>query len=407
MRPTLSLLVGVLAVVRANHVPGRAFDRFISIWLENQVGQPQPTFHYRQTPLADVFDLQDFVKVVKDSHIVELKKQGISLARYYAQTHPSQANYIAAITGDYFGLDHDERVRLPFNVSTIVDLLDWRNLTWKAYMEDMPGPGFLADASDGHTGGGKWDYVRKHNPFVSCDSINLNGSRLLNVQAFDDWEADFKAKKVPQYAFIAPNMMNDGHNTSLEYATKWASDFLKPLLEDTAFKERTLILLTYDESEDHGKPNQVASVLLGSAIPKDRRGGEDKTFYTHYSILSTIEYNWELPNLGQYDVGANVFQFVQDLGSKVLVANKDPPNIVSVDNSQSYFGPLSKDKSKFRPYPPPNLGLNGSSGLPILEQIRLKWIFHGGDTPYDGEGTLFDARYQPQYLPQVAVKQGA
>ncbi|TDZ25422.1 putative acid phosphatase [Colletotrichum orbiculare MAFF 240422] len=363
MRPTLNLLAGVLAAVGANHVPGRAFDRFISIWLENQ----------------------DFVKVVKDSHIVELKKQGISLARYYAQTHPSQANYIAAITGDYFGLDHDER----------------------AYMEDMPGPGFLADASDGHTGGGKWDYVRKHNPFVSCDSINLNGSRLLNVQAFDDWEADFKAKKVPQYAFIAPNMMNDGHNTSLEYATKWASDFLKPLLEDTAFKERTLILLTYDESEDHGKPNQVASVLLGSAIPKDRRGGEDKTFYTHYSILSTIEYNWELPNLGRYDVGANVFQFVKDLGRKVLVANKDPPNIVSVDNSQSYFGPLSKDKSKFRPYPPPNLGLNGSSGLPILEQIRLKWVFHGGDTPYDGKGTLFDARYQPQYLPQVAVKHGA
>lgn len=29
-------------------------------------------------------------------------------------------------------------------------------------MEDLPGPGYLADASDGQTGGGKWDYVRKH-----------------------------------------------------------------------------------------------------------------------------------------------------------------------------------------------------------------------------------------------------
>ncbi|KAF6820312.1 putative acid phosphatase [Colletotrichum plurivorum] len=385
MRLLLSLLAGFLALVGANHIPGRSFDRFISIWLENQ----------------------DFAKVVKDSHFVDLKKEGILLSNYYANTHPSQPNYIAALAGDYFGLNHDGRVRLPLNVSTIVDLLDWRGLSWKAYMEDIPGPGYLADASDGHTGDGKWDYVRKHNPFVSFDSINLNGTRLLNIQDFLDWEKDFEAKTVPQYVFMTPNLVNDGHNTSLEFATEWVHDFLHPMLAKGAFKERTLIQLIYDEAETHGQPNQIASLLFGSSIPTDLKGTEDKTFYTHYSMISTVEFNWELPNLGRYDVGANIFKFVQDLGDRILVANKDPPNMASVNNSESYPGPLNNDTSKFRPYPPPNLGLNGSSGLAILEHIRLQWVFHKEQTPYDGNGTLYDANSQPRYVPQVPAKQGA
>ncbi|OLN87305.1 putative acid phosphatase 1 [Colletotrichum chlorophyti] len=381
MRSLTCVLTGFLTFVGASHIPGRGFDRIISIWLENQ----------------------DFAKVIKDSQIAELRKEGILLSNYYAQTHPSQPNYIAALAGDYFGLDHDDPVRLPNNVSTIVDLLAWRGLSWKAYMEDIPGPGYLAAASDGQTGNGKWDYVRKHNPFASFDSINLNGSRLLRIQGFDDWEVDFEKKQVPQYAFMVPNMMHDGHNTTLEYATKWARDFLKPMLSKDAFKERTLIVLTYDEAEDHQKPNQIATLLLGSAVPAYLKGTEDRTFYTHYSTISTVEYNWETPNLGRYDVGANIFKFVQDLGSKVLVANKNPSNMDLVNNSESYPGPLNSDSSKVRPYPAPNLALNGSSGLPILDRVRLQWVFHKDPTPYDGSGTLYDADHPPIYKPQVAA----
>lgn len=119
---------------------GKSFDRFITIWLENQ----------------------DFAKVIKDSHFADLKRDGISLTKYYAQTHPSQPNYLAAICGDYFGLDHDDPVHIPNNVSTIVDLLDGTGITWGGYFEDLPGPGFMGEASDGFTKSGLWDYVRKH-----------------------------------------------------------------------------------------------------------------------------------------------------------------------------------------------------------------------------------------------------
>ncbi len=105
---------------------------------------------------------QDFDKVAVNEHAAELKSEGILLTRFFALTHPSQPNYIASIGGDYFGLDHDDDVRVPENVSTVVDLLDVKGITWRGYFEDIPGPGYMAHSSDGSTGNGGWDYVRKH-----------------------------------------------------------------------------------------------------------------------------------------------------------------------------------------------------------------------------------------------------
>lgn len=241
-----------------------------------------------------------------------------------------------------------------------------------------------------------------HSPFVSFDSINRNGSRLLNIQSFRDFRRDLAAKTVPQYAFMTPNMLNDGHNTTLEYATKWADDFITPLLADGVFGERTLIMLTYDESETYSRPNKIVTLLLGTGLPPEKKGTEDNTFYTHYSILSTLQYNWGLPNLGRYDVGANVFQYVLDMtqGSGAR-PNRDPPNVAAVDNSASYPGALNSDPSKFLPIPPPNLKLRGAGAQGVLLDVRKLWQPQADElSPYDGSGRLYDAKTFPVYKPQ-------
>ncbi|KAK0651636.1 phosphoesterase family-domain-containing protein [Cercophora newfieldiana] len=349
-------------------VPGKAFERIITIWLENQ----------------------DFAKVVLDSNIADLKRRGVLLDRYYAQTHPSQPNYLAALGGDYFGCNHDDFLRIPEKVFTITDLLESRNVSWAAYMEDMPGPGFMGDYSDGSTGNGGWDYVRKHNPFVSYDSITNDGERLLRILSFDDFQRDFAARRVPQFVFMTPNMMNDGHNSTLQAAAEWSHKFLQPLLADNAFDERTLIMLTFDESETYEEPNHIVTLLLGTAIRPVIKGTDDHTFYTHYSILSTVEYNWQLPNLGRYDVGANVFHFAADTGGGYR-DNKDPENAAAVDNSVSYPGFLHNETDKHRPIPPPNLNLVGAGGQGVLEAIKNAWrADKGKSTPYDGSGRLYD-----------------
>ncbi|KAK4242229.1 phosphoesterase family-domain-containing protein [Achaetomium macrosporum] len=369
---TLLGWVCLCIVSAAGLVPGKAFERFITIWLENQ----------------------DYAKVAADPSIADLKRQGILLTRYYAHTHPSQPNYIAAVGGDYFGLNHDDFVRIPENVATVADLLEFKDVTWAGYFEDVPGPGYMGNFSDGSTGNGAWDYVRKHNPFVSYDSITANGERLLNLGSFDDFRRAFAAKKVPQFVFMSPNMMNDGHNTTLDFATKWSHEFLQPLLAEKAFKERTLIALTYDESETYSEPNHIVTLLLGSAIPRSLRGTQDNTFYTHYSILSTVEANWGLHNLGRYDVGANVFQFVADLAG--YTQNKDPENALAVNNSVSYPGMLNDDPSRRLPIPAPNTKLIGAGGLPVLPSIEAAWSgVRKVQTPYDGSGRVCDGDRNP------------
>ncbi|KAK3955880.1 acid phosphatase [Pseudoneurospora amorphoporcata] len=384
MRNSLFALCGLAALhtvgAAAEVVKGKVFDRFITIWLENQ----------------------DFVKAAVDKNLADLKKQGVLLTRYYAHTHPSQPNYLAAIAGDYFGLNHDKEVRVPENVSTVVDLLDTRGLSWGGYFEDMPGPGFMGNYSDGSTDNGGWDYVRKHNPFVSFDSVTNNGTRLLCLQSFNEFHDDFVAKRVPQFVFMSPNMMHDGHNTSLETATEWSHAFLEPLLDDKAFDERTLILLTFDESENYGKPNHIVSLLLGNAVPKELRGTQDDTFYTHYSILSSVQNNWGLPHLGRYDVGANVFRFAAETAR--YGGNRDPTNLATLDNSVSYPGFLH-DKT-WLPIPIPNWRLGGAGGKGALPAVENIWRIEDGvswNTPYDGSGKVFDgAKNMPIYKPAVA-----
>lgn len=236
---------------------------------------------------------------------------------------------------------------------------------------------------------------------MSFESIFKNGTRLWSVGSFDDFKRDLAANEVPQFVFMSPNMMNDGHNTTLEYATTWAHDFLEPLLADNAFpNSSTLIQLTFDESETYTEPNKIATLLVGNAVPEALKGTEDDTFYMHYSILSSAEHNWGLNTLGRYDVGANVWKFMADATGYENAG--DPDTLAGVNNSLSYPGFLNMDPAKYKPIPPPNMQLVGAGGKGILSNVYNMWRSQGAElSPYDGVGEPFDGgEYLPEYVPQ-------
>jgi acid phosphatase len=183
-------------------------------------------------------------------------------------------------------------------------------------------------------------------------------------------------------------MDNDGHDTSLEYAANWSLAYLTPLLSNAQFMNNTLILLTYDESETYPLPNHITSILLGGAVPQSLKGTKDSTVYTLYSILSTLQNNWDLPNLGRYDVGANVFDFVaQQTGYK----NIAPSDASYINNSYSYGGFLNSESDKYLPIPAPNLQLIGAGGQGVADVILKEWKSAAELlTPYDGTGKSYD-----------------
>jgi hypothetical protein len=83
---------------------------------------------------------------------------------------------------------------------------------------------------------------------------------------------------------------SDGHDTSVSVAGKWCRDFLEPLIDDkeSSFWSRTLVLITFDESETYTKSNRVFTMMLGDAVPKSLAGTTDSNFYNHYSEIATV-----------------------------------------------------------------------------------------------------------------------
>ena len=160
---------------------------------------------------------------------------------------------------------------------------------------------------------------------------------------------------------------------------------MTPLLSNSYFTNRTLILLTFDESETYSEPNRILSLLLGDAVPITLRGTNDTTFYTHYSILSTLESNFCLPNLGRYDVGANVFSVVANKTGYNNHASTINSSMIKLN--KSYPGYLNSKKKL--PIPNPNPFLEGAGRNGLLENLSRRSSSQV-DTPYSGSGAAFD-----------------
>jgi acid phosphatase len=324
-------------------VPGIAFDRFCAIWLENT----------------------NFADAVADPNFDFITKQGIQLTNYFATTHPSEPNYVAVVGGDNFGMQNDNLNHIPSNISSIVDLLEEKGISWAEYQEGMPESGFQGFSFSPSAAN---DYVRKHNPLIIYDSVALNPARSAKIKNFTLFEQDLKAGTIPQWMFITPNMTNDGHDTNVTFASKFARGFLEPLLNNPNFNgKKTLIVLTFDENDSSNPRNNIDTVLLGSAVPHHLVGTVDPAFYNHYSEIATVEANWGLHTLGRYDVGANIFDFVaKKTGDQVRVP-ENPPLSEIVLNS-SYPGPFNTAAPG--PFPVPNVKLvvNGRTVLPEIVQ---------------------------------------
>ncbi|KAK1759607.1 phosphoesterase family-domain-containing protein [Echria macrotheca] len=352
-----------------SNVSGFAFDRIFQIWLENV----------------------DFEDVAANKDMQWLASQGILLTNLLAVTHPSQPNYAAAVAGDYFGLDHDDFVSFPPNISTVVDLLDTKNISWGEYMEDLPYPGF-----QGHNflnqQTGEDDYVRKHNPLMLFDSVALNQTRRERIKGFDAFWKDLRDRKLPQWGFITPNMTNDGHDTNLTFAAAWTRRFLEPLLVDEYFMERTLLVVTFDENWTYQVPNRAYTILLSPTLPSHLRNTSDPTPYTHYSLLSTTQANWNLPSLGRWDCHANILSYMLPFLPRPVVNNLDPfPEEGSYYNI-SYPGPVSIGKFTKGWWAAPITDEKEECihGRGVWEGVREMWkgseekTYYGAKVPADG-----------------------
>lgn len=258
-----------------------------------------------------IFENRSEQAVRDNAYMKGLAAQGVRLSNYFGVTHPSQPNYIAATAGLPFVQDDK---RYDIDATNIVDLLEARGVSWKAYMEDLPESNKTVHISKNRM------YFRKHNPFISFNNVRENPARLANIVNAKRLQADVKNNALPQFSWYTPNIQHDGHSPPddfqptnplrhVNFIAQWLKGFLTPLLANPKFMKGTLVVVTFDESVPHAD-NHVYTVLLGDMVnPKT----VESEMFNHYSLLRTVEENFKLGNLGRNDLTASWFRFLWGL----------------------------------------------------------------------------------------------
>jgi hypothetical protein len=207
-----------------------------------------------------------------------------AVADYYGVTHPSLPNYLALVGGSTFGIDSD-CTSCVVDARNLADTLQAKHKTWKLYAEGLPRPGF--------TGGFAGRYAKKHAPFLYFRDILRSRERLHRVVPLTRLRRDLRAGRLPDFAFVVPDLCHSMHDCSVATGDAWLRSQLPPLLA----LSKTVVFVLFDEgtTDDHGG-GHVPALALGTAV---RRGARFTAATDHYGLLRTIEDAWGLPLLGR------------------------------------------------------------------------------------------------------------
>src|SRR5215472_4150267 len=224
---------------------------------------------------------------------------------------------------------------------TIADQLVAAGLSWKSYQESLPASGadgvnfsdgLFTDSSNipGVIPGEAQSliklYAAKHNPFVYFRSVQdgahpgLGLDRVVGFQGPHGLYEDLASGRVPNYSLIAPNQCNDRHgrgnagpqcdfdpndngtqqglNPALIYLGDLTlQNIVKAIHASPVWQEgRNAIVVVWDE-DDYSVSPTVNHVLLTVDTNYGVHGAKSDKFYTHFSLLKSVEAGFGLPCL--------------------------------------------------------------------------------------------------------------
>jgi hypothetical protein len=208
----------------------------------------------------------------------------------FAITHPSLPNYLALTSGSTHGIGSD-CTSCAVSGQNIVDQLERAGLTWRAYMEDLPKPCFTGAEAGG--------YAKKHDPFAYYTNLVRSPARCGRIRGFGALRSDLRGGRLPTYAWITPNLCDDGHDCGVAAGDRFLARTVPSLLGQLG--PHGLLVLTWDEGRSAAgccggaAGGRVATVVAG---PDVRAGAEDTRPVDGYGVLGTIEEVLGLPALG-------------------------------------------------------------------------------------------------------------
>jgi hypothetical protein len=200
---------------------------------------------------------------------------------YKAVTHPSLPNYIAATSGDYWGIaDDNSPSSHPLAVASIYSQVKAAGKTWRDYEESAPGN--CPSAPSGL-------YAVKHDPapyYTGIASDCANWDVPMGTTASGNFLNALNTNTLPHFAFVTPNLCNDTHDCSITTGDNWLKSWVSLIVASPGYQTgATALFITYDE-DDGSSSNRVATVVVSRYTPA---GTTSATAFTHYSLLKTTE----------------------------------------------------------------------------------------------------------------------
>nr|WP_235616670.1 alkaline phosphatase family protein [Mycobacterium montefiorense] len=211
-----------------------------------------------------------------------LASHGANMAQSFAETHPSEPNYLALFAGNTFGVTKDSCPINAGNAPNMASELLGAGYTFIGYAEDLPAVGSAVCTS------GK--YARKHVPWANF--TNVPPASSMPFSAFPQGNFD----SLPTVSFVIPNNDNNMHDGSIAQGDAWLNRQLSGYA-NWAVANNSLLIVTWDEDDGSASPgsrNQIPTIIYGAHVAP----GTYSEQMSHYNLLSTIEQMYGLPKTG-------------------------------------------------------------------------------------------------------------
>ncbi|HEU5003556.1 MAG TPA: alkaline phosphatase family protein [Actinomycetota bacterium] len=324
-----------------------------------------PNFDHIFTIMMENHSYSDIIGNSQAPYINSLASRYGLATNYFAVSHPSLPNYLAATGASTFGVTSDCTTCFQAQPNIAVDRVEASGRSWKAYMESMPSPCFVGDSGE---------YAQKHDPFVYYNDIRLNSTECNKVVPYPQLATDLASTTTtPNYAWITPNLIDDMHDGTIAQGDTWLSQNVPTILNSPAFtQQNSLLMITWDE-DDSSMGNQVPMLMIASSVGAGTRSAAQ---YNHYSYLKTIEGAWGLSPLTSNDGGASAMSdfFGGGTTTPPSFTADTPPTSATVGQPYSYTFQASGTPAPTYALAsgslPSGLSLNGTtgvlSGTPIL-----------------------------------------
>jgi phosphatidylinositol-3-phosphatase len=172
----------------------------------------------------------------------------------------------------------------PVTDDNIFREMNNRGISWKVYAQSYAAAGGKVTTPDLANG---THYYRRHNGATwysdILDNVDESQSRIVD---FSHFATDLANNALPQFTIIAPDGINDGHDSSPATADAFLSATLPSLLAKPYFQPGGdgLLIITFDNA-DGDQEGEVDTLVVG---PNVTPNVVSETPYKHQNALRTM-----------------------------------------------------------------------------------------------------------------------